>query len=483
MSVALQDANEAPSCHGGLENLDEEFDYRIDQVAGQVPKNLRGTFYRNGPGRQRIGGNPYGHWFDGDGMLAAFSFDEGRVRFKNRYVRTPKYVDETAAQKVVYRGFGTQIPGGWYRNAFRLPKNPANTSVVYHGGRLLALNEGGFPYELDAATLETKGEFDYHGGLFGRTFSAHGKIHPMTGDYVNFGSGTHRQGFKAPQPCLNLFRISPEGGVIRTGRAVIDRFPFCHDFALTEHLGVFFIGSIVFRNMGSFFLGSRAMADLIGFDDGLPMKIVVVDLNTLEIVRELETDPGAIIHFGNAFEDGNEVVVDGMYTGNFDANQTLSDVFNPDGRFGGGRYHRYRFNLKTGTVAWEEVSDHESEFPTFNPRVAGSRHAACYTACSVPNGADSFFNAIQKVTFEGESTLVTLPPGMYGSEPMFAPATDGTAEEDGYVLDVVYNAFEHKSELWILRAEDVTDLVAKLHLPHHLPHQFHGFYAEKVSLA
>jgi all-trans-8'-apo-beta-carotenal 15,15'-oxygenase len=485
MPISLPDrgVNEAPSCRGGLENLDEEHDYQIEQIEGQVPHDLEGTFLRNGPGRQRIGGVPYGHWFDGDGMLAAFSIREGQVRFRNRYVRTPKYVDETTAQKNLYRGIGTQIPGGWYRNAFKLPVNPANTSVVYHAGHLLALNEGGRPWELDARDLSTIGEFDYDGGLFGRTFSAHGKIHPGTGDYVNFGAGTHRQGFKAPSPCINLFRIDPKGKVVASGRAVIDRFPFCHDFGMSERYGVFFIGSIVFGGMGSFFLGTQSIADRIDFDDELPMKILVVDLENFETVREFETDPGAIIHFGNAFEEGDEVVVDGMFAGDFEANQTLGDVFNPDGRFGGGRYHRYRLNLRTGAVGCQEVCEHESEFPTFNPRIAGKRHQACYTACSIDNGANSFFNGIQKVSYEGESTLVVLPPGYYGSEPMFAPAKGASSEDDGYVLEVVYNAFDHVSELQIYRADAFGELLARLYLEHHLPHQFHGFFTPELLLS
>lgn len=483
MNIATRGGNEVPTCHGGLENLDQEYDYVVADIEGELPADLEGTFIRNGPGRQKIGGTPYAHWFDGDGMLSSFTFRNGQVRFKNRYVRTPKYVEETAAQKILYRGFGTQIPGGWWKNAFRLPANPANTSVVYHGGHLLALNEGGRPWAVDPSDLETIGEFDYEGGMFGRTFSAHGKIHPRTGDYVSFGSGSLRQGLKPPKPCLNLFRIGADGKVIASGRAVIDRFPFCHDFALSDRYAVFFIGSIVFGQMGSFFLGMRSIADLIAYDETLPMKIVVVDLQSLEVVRQFETDPGAIIHFGNAFEEADEIVVDGMYTGDFDANETLGDVFSPDARFGGGSYHRYRLNLATGQVACERLCDHESEFPTFNPAVAGRRHAACYTACSVPNGADSFFNGFQRVEFDGGSTLVTLPPGYYGSEPMFAPALDSRAEDHGYLLEVVYDAYRHRSELQIYRADQLTDLVCRLHLKHHLPHQFHGFFTPKLLLA
>ncbi len=483
MNIAVKGSNEVPSCHGGLANLDEEHDYVIEDVEGEVPRDLAGTFLRNGPGRQKIGDTPYGHWFDGDGMFSVFSFVDGKARFKNRYVRTPKYVEETRDQAVRYRGFGTQIPGGVLKNAFRLPANPANTSLVYHGGHLLALNEGGLPWALESSTLETIGEFNYDGALFGRTFSAHGKIHPRSGDYVNFGSGTVRRGLNPAAPCLNLFRIDAGGRVVASNRAAIDRFPFCHDFALSDHYGVFFIGSIVFGNMGRFFLGQKSISDLIGFDASLPMKIVVVDLETLAVVRELETDPGAIIHFGNAFEEGDEIVVDGMYAGDFDANATLQDVFNPDGRFGGGAYFRYRLNLKTGAVGSERLTEHESEFPTFNPVVAGLKHSACYTACSIPNGADSFFNGFQKLDYEGNSTLVTLPPGFYGSEPMFAAKQGARAEDDGYLLEVVYNAFEHRSELQIYRAEQADDLVARLHLKHHLPHQFHGFFTPEPLLA
>ena len=86
MSLSFKGTNEIPSCHGGLENLDQEYQYEMKHIEGDLPKNLRGTFFRNGPGRQKIGGKKYGHWFDGDGMLCAYTFSEGRVFFKNRYV-------------------------------------------------------------------------------------------------------------------------------------------------------------------------------------------------------------------------------------------------------------------------------------------------------------------------------------------------------------------------------------------------------------
>lgn len=477
MSVQTAGANEIPSCHGGLENLDAEYDYMLEAVEGEIPADLKGTFFRNGPGRQRIGGRKYGHWFDGDGMLCAFTFDEGKAHFRNRYVRTTKYVEETAAQQILYRGFGTQVPGGLLKNFLKMPANPANTNTVYHGGHLLALNEGGKPWELKPGSLETIGEFTYDGELeSSMVFSAHGKIHAGTGDYINFGGGMSGFGLKGPKPCLNMYRINPEGRLFKKSQVPLENFPFCHDFALSDRYGIFFLGSIVFGNMLPVILGTKTISDQVVFDDSIPMQVVVVDLDTLTEVKRFETDPGAIIHFGNAFESGDEIVVDGMFQDNFEANSTLSDVFNPDGRFNGGIYMRYYLNMKSGQMRSEQVTDVESEFPTFNISYAGRQNDVTYTACSVDNGANSFFNAISRVTRDGDETVVTLPKGCYGSEPLFAPKVNARKEDDGYLLEVIYNGLDHLSELQIYRADDITDQVCSAKLRHHVPHQFHGFF-------
>ena len=287
---------------------------------------------------------------------------------------------------------------------------------------------------------------------------------------------------KPPQPCINLYRINPAGNMAGIGRILLDRFPFCHDFALTNRYAIFFVGSIVFTGMTGFFLGTRSISGCLKYDPDCPMKIIVVDLDTLLPVREFETDAGGIIHFGNAYEDGEQIVVDGMYTAGFD-NSSMENVFAPGARIGGGAYHRYRLNMATGKLECATMSEHKSEFPAFNTAFTGRANNATYTACSVDNGADSFFNGFQKVTADGETTLVTLRPGLYGSEPLFAPARGAEREDDGYLLEVIYDAYEHKSELQIYRADDVSELVCTLKLKHHLPHQFHGFFSPRVFQA
>jgi len=149
--------------HRIFETLPDEHSYVVDEVEGRLPEGLTGTLYRNGPGKNEVGGTPYAHLFDGDGLLSQFTFDGERVHYRNRFVRTTHYLAERAADKPVMRNYGQQRPGGPLANAFRAPANPANTSVQYHAGNLLAMYEGGRPWQLDPDTLDTIGEYDYDG--------------------------------------------------------------------------------------------------------------------------------------------------------------------------------------------------------------------------------------------------------------------------------------------------------------------------------
>ena len=83
--------------HRIFEALLDEHDYVIDEVEGTLPAGLRGTLYRNGPGRWEAGGQPLGHIFDGDGMLSMFAIDGEQVRYRNRYVRTNHYLGAQGA--------------------------------------------------------------------------------------------------------------------------------------------------------------------------------------------------------------------------------------------------------------------------------------------------------------------------------------------------------------------------------------------------
>src|SRR5712672_2940324 len=121
---------------GGFRSLEEEHSYTVAEIDGEVPRALRGTLFRNGSGRNQLGGQWFAHWFDGDGLVQAIRFDARGIHYRNRYVDTPNYRDESQAGRIMHRGFGKMRPGGVPANAFRMAANVSNTSVVLADGKL-----------------------------------------------------------------------------------------------------------------------------------------------------------------------------------------------------------------------------------------------------------------------------------------------------------------------------------------------------------
>ena len=236
------------------ETVRDELDTTLRVAEGALPTALRGVLFRNGPGKQEVFGTRYDHPFDGDGMITRFAFDGSAVRYRNRFVRTREYVAEESAGRMLFRSFGTNLPGGLRRNLFRLRfKNAANTSVSFHGGKLLALWEGGLPHWLDAETLETRGRYDYsgmlcnRGGLIDRLlapelpFSAHPKTDVDTGELINFGTlmGARNQ--------LVSYRVRTDGSMRPPQLTPLESLSFVHDFVLTQNYCVYFLPAISFR--------------------------------------------------------------------------------------------------------------------------------------------------------------------------------------------------------------------------------------------
>jgi carotenoid cleavage dioxygenase len=174
-----------PYLSGNFGPIATEDDFKDVLVRGEIPKGLRGAFYRNGPNPQFSPRDPNHHWFAGDGMLHAFFVEDGKVSYKNRYMRTPKYVTEHAAGKSLWGTFGNPMTSD--PSVVGKDSGVANTNVVWHAGKLLALEEGHQPLEMDPLTLETKGYLDYAGAA--KRFTAHPKMDPETGEMVFFGYG------------------------------------------------------------------------------------------------------------------------------------------------------------------------------------------------------------------------------------------------------------------------------------------------------
>jgi len=475
----------------GYQSLKQEFDYWIDDVEGTIPAKLTGTLFRNGPGLLDVNGQRIHHPFDGDGMICAIAFDQGCAHFRNRYIRTEGYLAEQQAGKILYRGvFGTDKPGGWLANVFDLKlKNIANTNVIYWGGKLLALWEAAEPYRLDPATLETLG-LDYLDGLLqpGDAFGAHPWVDPAS----ELDNGAPCLLNFAIKPGLSskitVFEFAPNGRLLRQNTATVPGFCFIHDFAITPHYSIFFQNPVTFNPL-PFMAGLRSAGECIQFQPHKTTRIVVIPRqgnHILSIPATFEAHSGFVFHHANAFEDGNEVVIDSI------CYESLP-VVEPDADFretnfealAPGQLWRFRVNLQTGNVQRQMLDERCSEFPALHPAKVGRSHRYLYFAAAHAPSGNAPNQAILKVDVEtSDRKLWSAAPWGYVGEPVFVPRHPDHSqlvgsEDDGWLLTMVFDSRIGRSALIILEAQTMQQ-IARLNLRHHVPYGLHGSFTTEV---
>ncbi|MEI6429676.1 MAG: carotenoid oxygenase family protein [Pseudanabaena sp. ELA607] len=460
---------------GGYRSLYVEHDYWVEAVDGQIPADLRGTFLRNGPGLLDVGGERYGHPFDGDGMICALRFDGGRAHFRNRFVKTPEFLAEQKAGRILYRGvFGTHKPGGWWRNAFDLRiKNLANTNVVYQGEKLLALWEAALPYRLDAESLDTVGLENFGGALqSGATFTAHPRRDGVTGDLWAFGVQT------GPRSVIRSYRVDPQGNLHEEFAQPIDGFAFLHDFAYTPNYRIFMQNPVKFNPL-PFVLGLATAGSCIELQPDKPSLFLIFDRQGNLI--SVPTDPCFVFHHCNAFERGDELVVDSVCYGDYPKLEPNSDFLDVDfARVVPGQLYRFVINLKTKTVHKSLLVERSCEFPVIHPRCMGRDYRYAYIGATAGTVGNAPLQAVLKVDVTtGAQELHSFAPRGFVGEPIFVPRNQetNTAEDDGWVLVMVYDAAQNRSDVVILDAQNITAApVAVLHLKHHVPYGLHGCF-------
>jgi all-trans-8'-apo-beta-carotenal 15,15'-oxygenase len=474
----------------GYQSQPHEYDYWIEDIEGEIPAELKGTFYRNGPGLLDINGQRVHHPFDGDGMISAIRFADGRAHYRNRYVRTQGYLEEQKAGKILYRGvFGTQKPGGLFANLFDLKlKNIANTQVIYWGGKLLALWEAAEPHALDPDTLETLGIDDLNGILQpGEAFAAHPRIDPhfeLNGDTPE---GTLRERCLvnfAIKPGLSttitIYEIDSNGKLLRKYAHSVPGFAFIHDFVITPNYCIFFQNPVTYNPLPYLF-GLAGAGQCVNFQQNQPTRILVIPRNREKSteMRCFETQAGFVFHHGNAYEQGNQLCIDSIcyeslpsVEPNQDFLQTHFEALSP------GQLWRFTLDLESETVLSEMIEPRCCEFPTLHPDLVGRNYRYLYTgAADAPQG-NAPLQAILKLDLEtGARQLWSAAPRGFVSEPVFVPHPQGETEDQGWLLTMVYDASYHRSDIVILDAQNLErGAIANLHLKHHVPYGLHGTF-------
>ncbi len=466
----------------GYESQANEYDYWIEDIEGEIPADLNGTFFRNGPGLLDINGQKIAHPFDGDGMISAIAINNGRARYRNRYVQTEGYLAEKKAGKILYRGvFGTQKPGGWLANIFDLKaKNIANTNIIYWGGKLLALWEGGQPHRLDPKTLETIGLDDLNGLLEGgKAFSAHPRIEKgkdgKNDVLINFSVKP------GPSSTITIFEFDTEGKLLKRRAHIIPGFAFLHDMAITPNYCIFFQNPVSLDPL-PFMLGFKSAGQCLQFNPKKPTQVILIPRNGGEM-KVLETEPCFVFHHANAWEENGEVFVESIVYKSFpdvDANADFRDV--DFSAIPEGQLWRFKMNLKTESVEHQLIESRTCEFPTLHPDWVGQPYRYLYIGAAEAPTGNAPLQAVLKIDWQtGERQIWSAAPRGFAGEPIFVPRPGGAGEDDGWLLLLMYDAANHRSDLVILDARDLTkEPVARLRLKYHVPYGLHGSFTPEL---
>lgn len=497
---AGQPALPNPYLEGNFAPIGHESDFAdLRPSQGQIPDSLQGTLYRMSPApRFEPLNRTWYHWFDGDGMIDAFTFAAGSVTHRNRWVRTEKLQLEEAAGQALFGGirdFATSTLFSGFlalgfsareilslplRGAVGLPPtrdqflrvlrgmNRSNTSIAHMAGRLLTLVEGSPAQEIDPVTLATRGLFDFDGALIRHNggMVAHPKIDAASGTIYTFGYWLDRGG-------LTYYVFDRQGG-LRLRRDVATPYAaMMHDFSVTESRAIFYHLPAVLR------MDDARNPNTIRWQPSRGARICIVprdDASGRE--RWYEIPPCYIYHPLNAFDDGDSVAMDVV-------RYPRLPLFDPGGEnpnppiteYPFGLLTRLRLDLQTGALRSEVLCETPCEFPVVDPRYALRRHRHGFLAGRVGTTCGrGIFNAI--VHTDLQSGLVrrrVLGESSYTNEPLFIPRHDRAPEGDGYLLTTVYHAESASSELLLLDAQNIEDApVAVIPTRQRVPFGFHG---------
>jgi carotenoid cleavage dioxygenase-like enzyme len=412
------------------------------RVTGSIPAELDGRYVRNGA-------NPITgmseHPFFGDGMVHGVRLRDGRAEwYRNRYVRTPFYADPT--KNIIDLD-----------NLGDMTCSKANTHVIGHAGKILALEEGHFPYVLDG-NLETVGWTDFGGKLTG-PFTAHPKICPTTGECLAFG-------YSFMEPYLVYLRVAADGTLAQVEPITVGGPTMMHDFNVTQN-------NVVFMDLPAVFSIEAAMrGDMpIRWDENYPSRLGVMPRTGSDAdVRWFDIDPCYVFHPMNSYEDGDSIVLD---VARFEYMWRDSGLDFPSPYL-----WRFTINTVTGKVHEEQIDDRAAEFPRVADAQIGRPHRYGYmmgfsgVATDDPALAAGAILKYDRTT--GVRTSIELGQGRVGGEPVFAPAANARDEDDGYLMTYVYDAATNASEYVIFDAKTMDQTpVASVQLPR-VPHGFHG---------
>lgn len=480
VQITIKPNNPNPFLKDHFASVGTEYTADTDtlKVIGEIPNDLNGMYVRNGHNQVH---EPIGvyHAFDGDGMLHAIHFENGKATYRNRFVRTIGFLAEQGAGKSLWPGMLEPHLGhyrGW--GSIGAMKDNAGTDVICHGGKLLAtMSQCSEANRIDPFTLEPllpdawNMTISEHQGI-----CSHFKVDNDTGELMFFN-------FSERPPYLHYGIIDKHNELAHYEPIELPGIRWPHDLGVTKNYSILHDLPFIF-DPDLLAKGERKVT----FFDQMPARFGVIPRHgTNADVKWFEGKPCFILHLSNCYEQGDEVVMEGCITLNprkpavgkqdHDAIQKMRNQF--DKRETGYRMHRWAFNMKTGQTREEFLDDEVTEFPVVNNEYVGKPYRYSYNTL-FDFDRDWWMSGVKKFDLlTGETQRYEYGKGRAGSECQIALRDNAKDEDDAYVITLVTDMNENHSECLILDAKDIgKGPVARIMLPHRIPIGAHACWVE-----
>ncbi len=454
------------------------------EVIGEIPRDLHGIYVRNSHTQVH---EPMGiyHPFDGDGMLAAVHFEDGRATFRNRFVRTTGFLAEQAAGRSLWPGLlQPQLASrrGW--GAIGAMKDNAGTDIMCHAGRLLAtMSQGSEPWRLDPVTLETLGADPDWARKVPDGVSAHYKVDVRTGEMMFFN-------YPERAPFMHYGVIDRDNRLAHYVPIELPGPRWPHDMGITERYTVL--------HDFPYFFDPEALAQgrrQLVFRRDMPSRFGIVPrFGGNADVRWFEGTPCYVLHLTNCFEDGDEVVMDGCIMpephmprvgeGGTDRQAMYAKIrAHLDKHNNRTLMHRWRFDMRTGRTREQYLDDEITEFPVCSNDVVGRPYRYSYNVLYAKG--EWLFSGLKRYDLQtGATQRFEFGPGRFGSEPQVARRIGSTAEDDGYLVTIVQDLGRDRGECLVFDASDLArGPLATIVLPERLGAGTHACWVEGDRIA
>jgi all-trans-8'-apo-beta-carotenal 15,15'-oxygenase len=450
--------------------------WSLTKIEGKVPKELNGTLYRIAPGQKDSHGVMLKHLFDGDAFTSAYSFRDGKVFLKAKFLDTPQRLEEIKMNRMLYNEFGTMAPprpADWNPTA-KGGKNQPSVNVIHWDNRLLGLSEGSHPTAIDPQTLAFQKRWDFYGTLApNMSFTAHPKFDPATGLGYCFGI---QQG---PSMALTVYRLEKDGKLTQLYALPQKNFYMIHDMMLSKEHIIFVIPPVNYR-LNILLTGKGTPADALQYAEKEPTRIVILRKDGKGTPVTIEQSANMVFHHGNAFERDGKIVIDSLLS----PDGTILEVlysWDKDSlpKQTQSRLTRLVLDPAKGAVESRTETETAVEFPRFDSRRAGTNARYLYTL-QATNKEDQFAltQVVRHDLSRGDSKRIDAGKGRVLGEPVFVPHPTKDSEERGWILMQGYDASRDKNFLEIRDAATM-DFVARIWTESHYPLGFHGnFYPD-----